>query len=80
MTVAIPLIFLICLIHSPLQAEKTDPQPQEKKADGAKSPKAIFPQTEFEFSPVMEGDEITHDFVIENQGTADLVIKSVKPD
>ena len=44
------------------------------------SPEAVFPDTRYEFDPVMEGTKITHDFIIENHGTAPLIIRSVRPD
>ena len=46
----------------------------------ASSPLAVFPDTRYEFEPVMEGTKITHDFIIENHGDAPLVIMSVRPD
>jgi hypothetical protein len=44
------------------------------------APKAVFPQTKFEFAPVFEGEDITHDFVVENRGQAPLIINKIKPD
>lgn len=45
----------------------------------SKGPKAVFPQTKYEFETLFEGDDITHDFVVENSGDAPLIIKKVKP-
>jgi hypothetical protein len=42
------------------------------------SPSAYFPQTDYQFSPIPEGTEITHDFIIQNRGDAPLVVKKVK--
>lgn len=39
--------------------------------------KALAPQ--FEFTPVVEGKEVVHDFIIKNTGTALLEITNVKP-
>lgn len=44
------------------------------------TPKAHWPQKTFEFAPIMEGSEITHDFVVENKGNAPLDIHKVQPD
>jgi len=44
------------------------------------APRAVFPKLQWEFEPVMEGEEIRHDFIIENQGTAPLLINRVQPD
>jgi hypothetical protein len=45
-----------------------------------KSPSAHFPQTGYEFSAVVEGQKITHDFVIQNKGTAPLHVQKVRTD
>lgn len=45
-----------------------------------KAPKAFFPSTRYEFGSIMEGNEIKHDFIIENHGEAPLVISKVRPD
>jgi hypothetical protein len=57
--------------------KQVDRQPAAAGGDG---PEAFFPQTQFEFDTVMEGAEIKHDFIIENHGSAPLLIKSVRPD
>jgi len=44
------------------------------------APKAVFIKRNHHFGEVFEGAEIKHDFVVENKGTAPLVIKSIKPD
>ena len=45
--------------------------------DNVPTVKAIAPQ--FEFTPVVEGKEVVHDFIIQNTGTAPLEITNVKP-
>ena len=42
------------------------------------SPSAHFPQTHYQFTPVPEGTEVIHDFVIQNRGDAPLHIEKVK--
>ena len=44
------------------------------------APKAAFLQRNHDFGEVYEGAEIKHDFVVENQGDAPLVIKNIRPD
>jgi hypothetical protein len=44
----------------------------------AEKPVAFFPETTFNFSPVLEGTEISHDFVVRNTGSAVLEISKVK--
>jgi len=41
-------------------------------------PAAFLPERIFEFEPVVEGSLITHDFIIQNKGTAPLVIHKVR--
>ncbi len=41
-------------------------------------PAALLPTRSYEFEPVLEGDEVRHDFIIQNKGTAPLFITRVK--
>ena len=41
-------------------------------------PAALFPKTLYEFSPVLDGAEVVHEFVVQNKGTAMLSIERVK--
>ncbi len=43
-----------------------------------KFPLAFLPESEYEFSPVLEGTTVTHDFIIQNKGDAELKINRVK--
>ena len=54
--------------------------PGETKKSDKDQPRLVVPQMEYVFDPVLEGVQIKHDFVIENRGTAPLVIKNVRPD
>lgn len=42
------------------------------------SPSAFVPESSFKFGPVLDGTEITHDFIIQNKGTAVLNIEKVR--
>ena len=44
----------------------------------APGPEVFFPQTRFEFAPVVEGIEVRHDFTVQNRGTEPLKITNVK--
>ncbi|KJS32417.1 MAG: hypothetical protein VR64_06710 [Desulfatitalea sp. BRH_c12] len=49
--------------------------------DGAAdSPKAVFPQPSYEFQTIIEGQEIKHDFIVENRGDAPLSILRIQTD
>ena len=41
-------------------------------------PRAVLLETEYQFPPAVEGTVITHDFVLRNVGTADLVIRKLE--
>ncbi len=41
-------------------------------------PVAFFPQTLYEFSPVLDGAKVVHEFVVQNKGSATLNIERVK--
>jgi hypothetical protein len=56
------------------QAE-AKPAPTEEKAKG---PSAQLVETLFEFEPVAEGVEVTHDYLVRNTGTEPLDIEKVK--
>ncbi|MDX1708765.1 MAG: OmpA family protein [Desulfobacterales bacterium] len=45
-----------------------------------KRPMAHLPALRYEFAPVMEGQEVIHDFVVQNRGSAPLEIQKVKTD
>jgi hypothetical protein len=39
---------------------------------------AFFPETSYEFSAVLDGAKVVHEFVIQNKGTATLKVDRVK--
>jgi hypothetical protein len=39
---------------------------------------AFFPETSYEFAPVLDGDKVVHDFVIQNKGTTVLKVERVR--
>lgn len=43
-----------------------------------RGPKAYLPQSVFEFTPVVEGTEIVHEFILRNQGDAPLKILKIE--
>ncbi len=47
-------------------------------AENDAAPSVFFPQTNYEFSPVLEDTTVVHDFVIQNKGTAVLNVDRVK--
>jgi hypothetical protein len=42
------------------------------------TPSAVFPETSYEFLPVLDGAKVVHEFVIQNKGTAPLKVERVK--
>jgi hypothetical protein len=62
---------LFCMVFSQTSAFGASKQTPQ-------SPSAVIPESRFTFAPVTDGVEITHDFVMQNKGTAELKIESVK--
>jgi len=50
----------------------------EQKQNGAKAPSMFFPAPHFEFDQMVDGTELTHDFIIMNKGTDTLQVQKVK--
>ena len=42
------------------------------------SPSIFVPESRYTFPTVLDGTEVTHDFVIQNKGDAELVIEKVR--
>ena len=47
-------------------------------AQDQSAPSAVFPETSYEFSGVLDGAKVVHEFVIQNKGTATLKVERVK--
>jgi len=62
-------LVLACLAASVATASNTAPENR---------PKAVAPDSIYQFQPVLEGEDIVHDFIVRNTGTAELVIENVK--
>jgi hypothetical protein len=62
-------VIIIFLLSSPThrtQAEET-----------TGTPSAYFPETAYTFQPVLSGQKISHAYVVQNKGTAALIIQKV---
>ena len=42
------------------------------------SPTAFFPETSYQFAPVLDGGKVVHEFILQNKGTATLKVERVK--
>ena len=62
-----------CGLQTQLQAQI---QPQEKPQ--AATPAIEVSEERFEFAPVAEGSDVTHEFRVRNSGDAPLVIERVR--
>lgn len=56
--------------------DSTSPAPTTVTA--AEKPGAVLPELKYEFNPVVDGTQITHDFVIKNTGNGPLAVNRVK--
>ncbi len=52
--------------------------PVSAKNSTEKRPLAVIQEQTYKFVQVVEGSMVTHDFIIQNKGTAPLVIEKVK--
>ena len=50
----------------------------ELTPESDKAPKAFLPVTKWEFEPVIDGQEVVHEFAIQNKGNAPLNVERVK--
>ena len=48
------------------------------EVNATNAPSALFPETRFEFKPVVDGVDVTHSFIVKNKGVSPLEIKKVK--
>lgn len=75
------VLFTTCVTYvghsAPMGADFSSAQ---SPAANTTAPKAVFPKLNHSFDEVFEGTKVKHDFVIENQGNAPLVIKNIRPD
>jgi len=46
-------------------------------ADTGGKPRAVFPEPRYEFTGAVEGLPVTHDFIVQNKGTAELRINNI---
>lgn len=67
-------------VSSPVASVKKEDTTTTKTPDIQPSgvPQAVIQERTFTFAPVPEGTDVHHVFVIENRGTAPLVIKDIK--
>ncbi len=59
-------------------AQGTDATDAATGDENTKAPKVFFPKTAYKFDPVMDGTQVSHTFVVKNQGEAPLNINKVK--
>ena len=58
--------------------KKVEAGAAEVTPKAAQAPAVLWPETTWEFEPVVEGKKIVHDFVIQNKGAGLLRVESVK--
>jgi hypothetical protein len=73
------MIIFTLIVTAHVTAEETPPpqQPQSLGANIPPRPVAFVPETQFQFSPVLDGTQISHDFIILNTGGGPLQIRDV---
>lgn len=58
--------------------EKKETTKKEISGDVKNAPAVFAPEPVFTFESALDGDQVLHDFVMENKGTAELKIERVK--
>lgn len=77
-------LMLFLLVASPCMGAETAAQDkdgqkiQEQKTEEQKTTSVYFPSPKFQFEKVVEGVELTHDFIIMNKGAKTLHVQKVK--
>ncbi len=75
----IPAFLTILMLMMVLNAWAGAVAPPQSSPDADQhGPQAVFAQTQYKFEPLLEGEDVKHDFVVENKGDAPLVIKDVR--
>jgi len=69
----IAFAFALCILFSVTNSSRAEKVTQ-------KFPSAFVPVDSYEFAPVVDGGEITHDFIIQNKGATPLEIENIKTD
>ena len=49
-----------------------------RAGDKGGEPEAYLPETVYEFRPIVEGSEVSHEFVLHNRGSAELSVLKLK--
>jgi hypothetical protein len=74
------VLFAACVTFAgPSAPAGADGLSSQSPASNTTAPKAVFPQLDHHFDDVFEGALVKHDFVVENQGNAPLLIKNIRP-
>ncbi len=71
-------ICLIGLLMAVLTFTTTWAAEKSTAGDAQGTPRIVAPESSYEFSPVVDGTTVEHDFVVENRGNAPLKISKVK--
>jgi len=65
------IIFIFCILF-------LTPFSYGSENEAQKFPSIYVPSGTYEFKPVLEGDEVMHNYILQNKGTAPLKIEKVK--
>lgn len=85
-TIGLVILLTLCSItiafgteENAVQTEvKEDPVKAVVQEEPVQIPQAVLPVDRYDFASVAEGVPVAHEFIIENSGTAPLIIEKVK--
>ena len=78
-SVSLSLLCLFVICAHPM-AECLAQPPSLSSDNAGDAPSMVISETRFDFGEVDEGSVVSHDFIVKNNGSADLRIVKVSPD
>ena len=69
---------IFAVIVAMLAVALAGPVAAAQNSQDSGGPAAFFPQTRYEFAPVLDGQKVVHAFVIQNKGTRPLRVQRVR--
>jgi len=73
--IIIGLVFILYFTGSGLDVWGHSSKAQQTHAQ----PKIVIPEPVYDFGLATEGQEVKHDYIVRNEGNADLIIENVSP-
>lgn len=76
--IVLVLAWMLALLSSTGGAQTTE-QPNPASGQSQNAPKAVFKEKIYDFGEVNRGDQLSHTFIVKNEGAGPLNILNVNP-